>query len=303
MTPASPSGLPWHHRLRSTHLIVLLVLLGVASSLPALRGAGRDLDYLRNLLAFLGKFFPPDFSVVPKVLVALGETAQIAIMATLFSMILSLPLAVLASRTLSPRWLVLPSRLLLNAIRTIPSLIWALIAVAIVGANPLAGVIALTFYSIGYLGKFYSDAFESVDLDVAQGLRAMGADALQSFQYGLWPHAKPLIWSNSLWMLEYNIRSAAIIGYVGAGGIGTQLHTYQEYGRWDGFCTVLIFIFILVTVLDFCGEWARKKSPKKSINPSLRNKFPQHPPPRRLPAQLSSLPPCLPRHLCLQSHP
>jgi phosphonate transport system permease protein len=117
----------------------------------------------------------------------------------------------------------------MNGIRTIPSLIWALIAVAIVGANPLAGVIALTFYSIGYLGKFFSDAFESVDMDVARALRALGARRIQAFQFGVWPHARPLVWSYSLWMLEYNIRSAAIIGYVGAGGLGMLIHTYMEY--------------------------------------------------------------------------
>ncbi len=127
-----------------------------------------------------------------------------------------------------------------------PSLIWALIAVAAVGANPLAGVIALTFYSLGYLGKFFSDAFESADAGVMRGLRAIGADAVQAFRYGLWPQAAPLIGSHALWMLEYNIRSAAIIGYVGAGGIGVLLHSYQEFYQWDRFCTVLLFILAIV---------------------------------------------------------
>ncbi|HCA59219.1 MAG TPA: phosphonate ABC transporter, permease protein PhnE, partial [Blastocatellia bacterium] len=69
----------------------------------------------------------------------------------------------------------------------------------------------------------------------------------------------PLVMSHALWMLEYNIRSAAIIGYVGAGGIGLLLHTYQEFGQWDRFATVLLFILILVTTLDFFGEWLRGK--------------------------------------------
>jgi phosphonate transport system permease protein len=257
----------WHERLRTPQIVIVLILLAVITSLPALRGSGRDLDYPANILRFLGQFFPPDFSVTGQSLTALLETMRMAVLSTLFGMILSLPLAIAGSRTVSPLWLVLPVRLVMNAIRTIPSLIWALIAVAIVGANPLAGVIALTFYSMGYLGKFFSDAFESMDLDVAQGLRATGAGVLQAFQYGLWPHAKPLIWSHSLWMLEYNIRSASIIGYVGAGGIGTQLYTYQEYGQWNRFCTVLILILILVTALDILGEWARKAITKKIQKP------------------------------------
>ena len=85
-------------------------------------------------------------------------------------------------------------------------------------------------------------------------LRALGARTIQAFQYGLWPHAKPLVWSYSLWMLEYNIRSASIVGIVGAGGVGLQLHTYQEYYQWDKFATVLLFMFLLVSALDLAGR-------------------------------------------------
>jgi phosphonate ABC transporter permease subunit PhnE len=170
------------------------------------------------------------------------------------------------STNLSPRWLVFISRLIMNCVRTIPSLIWALLAVAIVGANPLAGVIGLTFYSVGYLGKFFSDAFESVHIDVARALRAAGARTIQAFQYGMWPHAKPLVWSYSLWMLEYNIRAASIVGIVGAGGVGLQLHTYQEYYQWDKFATVLLFMFLLVSVLDLLGERVRNQIVRKVVS-------------------------------------
>lgn len=162
-------------------------------------------------------------------------------------------------------------RMLLNVIRTIPSLIWAVIAVAAMGANALAGVVALTLYSVGYLGKFFSEAFESVDMKVARSLRGIGADPLQAFQYGIWPHAKPLIWSHSIWMLEYNIRSASIIGYVGAGGLGLQLHAYQEFHQWDRFATVLICILCVVTLLDLLSERIRRRitrrgSPNRPIS-------------------------------------
>ncbi len=254
---------PWHSRLDVTRVVLLLTVVAVIFSMPALRGSGRDLDYLGNLGRFLGRFFPPDFSITGQALAALGETFQIAVMATVIAVIVALPLGALGAQTVSPRWLVLIVRMLMNGIRTIPSLIWALIAVAIVGPNPLAGVIGLSFYSIGYLGKFFSDAFESVDLDVARSLRSIGASGPQAFQHGLWPHARPLVWSYSLWMLEYNLRSAAIIGYVGAGGIGTLLHVYHEYYQWDKFATVLLLILALVTILDFSGESLRKKIAKR----------------------------------------
>jgi phosphonate ABC transporter permease subunit PhnE len=257
-----PPGLPrlgWHQRLNVTTVSLLVFLLAILASLPAMRGSGRDLDHAANLIRFLERFFPPDFSVAGQILKALTETVQIAVMATFFSVVLAFPLAAAGSQTLSPRWLVAIARMAMNCIRTIPSLIWALIAVAVVGPHPLAGVVGLTFYSLGYLGKFFSDAFESVDLEVARALRAIGAGRLQAFQHGLWPNARPLVWSSSLWMLEYNIRSASIVGYVGAGGVGVLLHIYQEYYQWDRFAAVLIFILGLVTLLDLAGEWVRRQ--------------------------------------------
>jgi phosphonate transport system permease protein len=261
-----PVDLKWHERLGILNISLLLFVVAVISSAGVLRGSGRDLDYLANIRRFLGSFFPPDFSVTGQTLIGLWETFQIAVMATAFAIVISIPIAMAGAQTLSPRWLVFITRLLMNGIRTIPSLIWALLAVAIVGPNALAGVIGLTFYSVGYLGKFFSDAFESVDVDVARALRALGARTIQAFQYGLWPHAKPLVWSYSLWMLEYNIRSAAIVGIVGAGGVGLQLHTYQEYYQWNKFATVLLFMFLLVSALDLLGERVRNQIVRKAVS-------------------------------------
>jgi len=266
---AGPPRLRWHERLDAGSIAFLALLALGAFSLPALRGPGRDLDYLANLRRFLGRFFPPDLSVLGTTLSGLAETFQIAVLATLAAVALSIPLALAGARTLAPRPLVILARMAMNAIRTLPSLIWALLAVAVVGANPVAGVVALTFYSMGYLGKFFSDAFESVDLKVAAGLRALGAHPLQAFQFGLWPQTRPLLWSQALWMLEYNLRSAAIVGYVGAGGIGVQLHAYQEYYQWDRFATVLLCILVLVTALDLVGERLRahitRRGPREGL--------------------------------------
>ena len=261
-----PIDLKWHERLNVLNVSLLLFLVAVVYSIGVLRGSGRDLDYVANIRRFLANFFPPDFSVTGQTLIGLWETFQMAVMATAFAIVISIPLAMAGAQTLSPRWLVFCSRLLMNGIRTIPSLIWALIAVLFVGPNPLAGVIGLTFYSVGYLGKFFSDAFESVDIDVARALRAAGARTIQAFQYGLWPHAKPLVWSYSLWMLEYNIRSASIVGIVGAGGVGLQLHIYGEYYQWDKFATVLLFMFLLVSGLDLLGERVRNQIVRKVVS-------------------------------------
>jgi phosphonate transport system permease protein len=250
---------PWYQRLNLLNTTLLIFLLAVVFSGSQIEGNERDLNVWENLGRFLSDFFPPDFSVIGQTGAALVETVEIAILATFFAVLLSFAIGLGASQTIAPRWLVACMRMLLNVIRTIPSLIWAVIAVAAMGANAHAGVAALTLYSTGYLGKFFSEAFESVDMKVAHSLRGIGADLLQSFQYGIWPHAKPLIWSHCIWMLEYNIRSASIIGYVGAGGLGLQLHAYQEFHQWDRFATVLLCILLVVTLLDLLSERIRRR--------------------------------------------
>lgn len=263
--PTAPDypELRWHERLGLGRIVLLVFLLLVALSITQLRGPGRSVDVLGNLARFLGRLWPPDFSVLPEVLHSLIETAQIALVSTAGAILLAIPLALAGAGNFSPRWLVRLVRLLLNAIRTLPSLLWAVLAVVIVGPNALAGVLALTFYSLGYLGKFFGDALEAADIEVARSLCATGAHPLQAFQYGLWPGLQPLFWSHSLWLLEYNLRSAAIIGYVGAGGIGLQLHIFQEYGQWPQFATVLVVLMLVVTALDFLGERLRRSLSRK----------------------------------------
>lgn len=261
--PITPGGGPGHDYrptpINTFSVTLVLFLIAVVFSLPAARGSGRDLDYFGNLWGFLQRFFPPNFVDWRPLGDALIETFQMAVLATIVATLISIPFAIAASNNIAPAPVVRAARFILVCIRSIPGLIWALLAVAVCGANPLAGIVGLSLYSVGYLGKFFSDAFESVDKGVAEALRASGADFIQGFQFGIWPHAKPFIWSQTLWMLEYNIRSASIIGYVGAGGIGIWLHTYQELGQWDRFCAVLCCILAIVLVLDYVGERIRKQ--------------------------------------------
>jgi phosphonate transport system permease protein len=250
---------PWHQRLNLLSITALVFLAAALASTPSLKGSGRDLDYWKNFTRFAARCLPPDFSVSADALKALGETVQISVLATFFAILFAFPIAIAASSNLSPVWLRSIVRLLMNANRTVHVLLWALLAVILVGPNTLAGVIGLTCYSLGYLSKFYSDSLESLDMKAAEALRANGAGRVQVFQYALWPQAKPFIWSYAIWMIEYNIRSATIIGYVGAGGVGLLLHSFQEYGQWDKFTAVLLIILVPITLLDFLGERIRNK--------------------------------------------
>jgi len=256
--------LPWHSRFDLLGVSFLLFLVGAFSSIPQIEGSGRDLDHWGNLSRFASQFFPPDFSILGHTLDGLLETMQIALVSTFWAILLSLLFSLGAARNISPPWVLWPTRMLLNLIRTIPSLLWALLAVVIVGSNALAGVIALTLYSVGYLAKFFSEAFESADLKALHALRSLGASPLQAFRHGLWPNARPVIWSHCLWMLEYNFRSASIIGYVGAGGIGLHLKLYAESAdSWNRFSLVLLCILLIVTTLDFVGEKIRQSLREK----------------------------------------
>lgn len=269
-----PSGLPgrnWYNRLNLLNILVILFLFLTIFSGKNLLQDNRPADVMAGVRYFFKKFFPPDSSDFPLILDSLGETFQIAIVSTFIAVNLSLVIALAASRNISPIWLVQLTRMFLNITRTLPSLIWAFLLVIFFGPTPIAGVFALTFYSLGYLGKFFSEIFESMDIKVARGLKLIGANPIQAFLYGLWPNVKAQVWSHSLWMLEYNIRSASIIGLVGAGGIGMELNKAMEMASgFQKVTTILICILLIVIFLDLLGQairrWITQKINPKSIS-------------------------------------
>ncbi len=269
-----PPGLPgrnWYDRLNFLNVLLVLFLFLTIFSGKNLIQENRPADIMAGLDYFLKKFFPPDFSDFELILDSLGETFQIAIVSTFIAVLLSLVIALAASRNISPTWLVQSTRMFLNLTRTLPSLIWAFFFVILFGPTPVAGVFALTFYSLGYLGKFFSESFESMDIKVARGLKLIGASPIQAFLYGLWPNVKAQVWSHSLWMLEYNIRSASIIGLVGAGGIGMELNKAMEMASgFQRVTTILICILVIVIILDLLGQairrWITQKINPKSIS-------------------------------------
>ena len=274
-TPQSKSGqLPvrrWHERLNLLNVTVILFLFLTIFAGKSLLTNNRQADVAAGVRYFFKKFFPPDFSDWPIIVESLGETFQIAIIATFISILLSLVIALGASRNIAPTWLVQTTRMFLNITRTLPSLIWAFLFVIFFGATPIAGVFALTFYSLGYLGKFFSETFESVDVQVARGLKLIGASKMQAFRFGLWPNVKAQVWSHSLWMLEYNIRSASIVGLVGAGGIGMELNKAIDMASgFQKVTAILICILGIVILLDLLSQairrWITSKVSPKSIS-------------------------------------
>ena len=222
------------------------------------------------------EMFPPDFTVVTRraswtqtectwnadwacsaAIHGLTETIEIAFLATLFGMLISLPLSMMAAHNLSPIWLSTLTRQLLAALRVLPSLVWALLFVIMFGPGPLAGVLAMTLYTVGYLGKLQYEALEGVSRHPLEAARAMGLPRWQVARYFALPEASNAILSQILFMFEYNVRHGSVIGIVGAGGIGYYISTYLKFLQYDKVIALLIILFVVVVIIDFLSIKAR----------------------------------------------
>ena len=185
------------------------------------------------------------------------ETLKIAFVATGFGFVISLPLATLASRNLYPDLIAIPFRLLLAAMRTLPSIIWAIFFVILIGLGPVAGVLAMTFYTIGYLGKLQYETIEGLSNDPLDAAKAMGLTNGEIIQRVVIPETANNLISQLLFMFEYNVRHGSVIGIVGAGGIGYYISTYLKFLQYEKVMALLIILFIVVVIIDLISIKAR----------------------------------------------
>ena len=182
-----------------------------------------------------------------------------ALLGTVIGIALSFPFGVLAARELGPPKLRPFVRFLLNTVRTVPSIFWALVFVAMLGLGPVSGVFALAAYSTGYLTKFFYEGLEDVDPRAALALKALGASRTQSFLLAIFPAARPVLTGSCFFMFEYNIRAASILGIVGAGGIGQDLMYYIEWRQFPSAAAGLLLLLVIVVGLDTISERLRKQ--------------------------------------------
>lgn len=220
---------------------------------------GRIARGFGNLAIFAGDLIPPNLGVADVVLVALLETVQMALVGTALGFFLSLPLAFLAARNLFPGPVVALARLLLAAIRTIPSLLWAIVMVVAFGLGPLAGTLGLSLYTVGYLGKLFYEAFEAVDPEVLEAIRGVGSSKVQLIRFGVLPEAANQVWSQVLFMFEYNIRASSILGFVGAGGVGFYMLGYIQLLQYRNLTTVILLTLAVVLGIDYASSLVRRK--------------------------------------------
>ena len=212
-----------------------------------------------NMAEFAADFFPPDFSDWQYYVNQMLITIQIAVWGTVLAIVCAVPLAILSSENIVPWWVYQPVRRLMDAFRAINEMVFAMLFVVAVGLGPFAGVLALFIHTTGVLAKLYSEAVEAIEPGPVEGIRATGASALQEVIYGVIPQVLPLWISYSLYRFESNVRSATVVGMVGAGGIGVILWESIRGFMFAQTCAVMIVIVITVTLLDVMSQRIRKR--------------------------------------------
>ncbi|MBI3988267.1 MAG: phosphonate ABC transporter, permease protein PhnE [candidate division NC10 bacterium] len=231
-----------------------------------------------EIIVYFGRLFPPDLSapLLAEAVSGAWETLAISLLGTAFAVLLAFPLALLASHTLTyagPLFemagkgrkalgfgMYASARALLNLLRTIPELVWALLFVFVAGLGPFPGVLALAVHTGGVLGKLFGEVFENVERRPLEALQGTGASRLQILLYGILPQALPQLISYTLYRWEVNIRAAAILGFVGAGGLGQRIHIAINLFLDHQLLTLLLILYLLVVLVDALSAYLRRKA-------------------------------------------
>ena len=249
------------------------------------RGTGIDLSQLfgaeglRQIGLYVLKLFPPDLSqrALREAGVGAVETFAISFVGSVLAVCIAVPLAVATTRSLLYRGVLYEGRALgpgarvarvgiyaavkalLNLLRTIPEILWALIFVFMVGLGPFPGVLALGFHTGGVLGKLFGEVLDDVDPRPLEALQSTGASRLRILFYGILPQAAPQCLSYALYRWEVNIRAAAVLGFVGAGGLGQRIHVTISLFLEHQLLTLVLAIYVMVTLVDALSAYLRRR--------------------------------------------
>jgi phosphonate transport system permease protein len=230
-----------------------LIALGL-SPLAILRGLGHLWDIAELML-------PPDPGSWDRFLLylnALGQTLSIAFLGTALAAVLALPFGFLAAKNIVPNWLVhVLTRRSMDSIRSVDTLVWALIWIGVVGLGPFAGVLAIMSSDFGAYGKLMSEAIETADRRAGEGILASGGGRLAAIRFGVVPQVLPVIASQILYFFESNVRSATIIGIVGAGGIGLHLFEEIQVLEWRHASCLILMVLVTVAAIDLISQRLR----------------------------------------------
>ena len=253
-------AVPFHWKRLLIYPIILILL---ALTYQAAMDVEFSLKKLSNGLPFMADFlsrmFPPDWSVLDKILRDTLQTVSLAWIATIIAALLSFPIAFLAAANVFESKILRRATIFfLNMDRAIDALILALFFVSAVGLGPFAGTIALGIHSVGMLGKLFADAIESIDKGPVEALESAGANKLAIIRWAILPQVAPLFITYFLFRFELNVRVAVVLGLVGAGGIGFLLTQYMRLFQYQKVATLVIVILVLVMTIDVVSARLRK---------------------------------------------
>jgi phosphonate transport system permease protein len=214
-----------------------------------------------RLISFLSKIIVvPDIEYLPELFQKMLETIEMTFLATSIALVISFPIGFLAAKNTSPHPVVSNFiKTLLSLMRALPELVWALVFVSALGLGPFPGVMAMSFVTVGFMGKFFAESIEVVDPKPIEGVEAHGAGWLQVRTFGYLPQAMPDFIGSTLYILDHNLRAAAILGLVGAGGVGYDMvmaMRLYDYGRITG---IALAIYLSITLLDRLSNYFRRK--------------------------------------------
>jgi len=208
----------------------------------------------------LAEFFPPDFSFAPRTAQRMLETFQMAVIATGIGCGTALPVAFLASIVTSPgRPVFLVSRGVLSVIRALPDILYALVFVAALSIGPLPGILALIFFNVAVTAKLLSETVDGVDVGPTEAAQAAGASRWQTNRTAVLPQVLPHYVAYSLYVFELNIRASAVIGIVGAGGIGQLLNERRKVFAYDDVSMIVLELFVFVFVIELISIALRRR--------------------------------------------
>lgn len=213
-----------------------------------------------DLANLVYRMFPPSIEYLPRASAAALETVQMALVGTVVGALLSLPLAFVAAKNVTPHALLYRgSRAFIGFVRSIPDLIWGLIFVSAVGLGPFPGTVALAIGSIGMLGKLYAETIEEIDPGQVEALRSTGAHPLQTLALGVVPQVVPSFVALTLYRWDINIRDSIVLGLVGAGGIGFELQTSMRLFRYPEVLTLIMVILVIVLLVEYFSQHVRQR--------------------------------------------
>lgn len=242
-------------------LISLVLVAAVAGSIEI---TGFDISIIvrrgYQFTVILKKIFNPDWSYFAKVVRPLMDTIKMSVMGSVIGSTLALPFAVLASANISRSGaMVAFLRVVLNIIRTLPTLVIASICALIFGLGTFAGTVAITIFTFGIVSKMLYESIETIDMGAFEALEAMGASKFEAFWSACMPQILPTYLSHCLYSFEINVRAASILGYVGAGGLGILINERIGWRDYEGLGMVLIALFVVVLAIENTSQYFRRK--------------------------------------------